>query len=1062
MTRLRVLFAVALALALAPVAAMAQAGTVRGRVVEQGSNNPLQGVSVTVVGGSQTVVTNQEGRFALTNVPAGARTLRAARIGYGAQTRSITVGAAPVEVNFTLSTDVLGLDEIVVIGYGQVERRRAGGGAIASVRPDEVTQSTTTATVENVLQGRVSGVQVTQNSGVPGSAISVRVRGASSISAGNEPLYVIDGVPAIQGDLSLLNIGQTQSISALASLNPSEIESIEVLKDASAAAIYGSRASNGVVLVTTKRGRAGARPDIRVQTYVGTQSAWRRPGFLNAQQYLDVQNEAIFNDYEIENYYGLDNDGIPNCDDAVGDEPCNFQEFEGGVDTNWIDEILRPAPISNLFASISGGSERARYYVSGTRFAQEGIVGSYGFERINGRMNLDYTASDRMTLGTSVGLTRGVIDRARGDNTIYGPFSNAIASAPTDRVYLADGSYNLATRFYENPVALDLENRAEERSVHILANAFADYRLFEGLNARLNTGVDMYSLRGYMYESALVGAAKASGGTGEVGNSYATKVLVEGTLNFQRDLSERNAVSGVVGTSYEDNDNEYNQVLGQQFPTSDFRQLASASSITSGSSSVTENTLQSVFGRLQHSFADRLTTTFNIRADGSSRFGENNRWGLFPSAAVLYRFSDAPFLQGGILSDLALRASYGRTGNQEGLGNFASRGLFSGGANYNDRPGLRPQQLANPDLSWEKTDQLNLGGDVAFLNDRLGLSFDWYNKNTSDLLLNRPIPLTTGFSLIAENIGEMRNRGWELAARAQVLRPASSKGFSWNTELNVSHNDNLVTKLYRNEPINGNFVARVEEGQPLGFFYAHRMVGIFRDPAQICTDPTGVRCLANGTAFQHRFTQVGDVQFADVDGRDPVTGELTGRPDGLITAEDRVKVGDPWPDYQGGWTNTMSFGGFDMTVFTQFSLGNDVYNGAREYTDAFGTFEDNNTINALDRFIPGVNENTNHPRATFDDLNNNRRSSSRFVEDGSYVRIKNLVLGYNVPASWASRMGSQNLRIYVQAQNLHTWTNYSGFDPEVNFNGPSSITRGIDFYTLPQARTVSVGLNFGF
>jgi TonB-linked SusC/RagA family outer membrane protein len=1062
MMKFRVLLVTVLVAALAPVAAMAQAGTVRGRVVEQGSNTPLQGVSVSVVGGNQTVVTNQEGRFALSNVPAGARTLRAARIGYGAQTRSITVGAEPVEVNFTLGTDVLGLDEIVVIGYGQVERRRAGGGAISSIRPDEVTQSTTTATVENVLQGRVAGVQVTQNSGVPGSAISVRVRGAASISAGNEPLYVIDGVPAIQGDLSLINIGQTQDISPLSSLNPSEIESIEVLKDASAAAIYGSRASNGVVLITTKRGRAGARPDIRVQTYIGTQSAWRMPGFLNAEQYVEVQNEAIFTDFGIENYYGFDDDALPNCEKAVGDEACNFEEFEGGVNTNWLDEVLRPAPISNLFASISGGSERARYYVSGTRFAQEGIVGSYGFERLNGRMNLDYTASDRMTLGTSVGLTRGVIDRARGDNTIYGPFPNAIASAPTDRVFLKDGSYNLATREYDNPVALDLENRAEERSIHILGNAFADYRLFEGLTARLNTGVDMYSLRGYMYESALVGAAKASGGTGEVGNSYATKVLIEGTLNFRRDLNERHELSGVVGASYEDNDNEYNQVFGQQFPTGDFRQLASASTITSGSSSVTENTLQSVFGRLQHSFADRLTTTFNIRADGSSRFGENNRWGLFPSAAVQYRFTDAPFLQGGGLSDLAVRASYGRTGNQEGLGNFASRGLFSAGANYNDRPGLGPSQLANPDLTWEKTDQLNLGADVAFLRDRVGLSFDWYNKYTFDLLLNRPIPITTGFNLIAENIGEMRNRGWELAARAQVLRPASAKGFSWSTELNVSHNDNEVTKLYRNEPISGSFVARVEEGQPLGFFYAHRMVGIFRDPTKICTDATGVTCLANGTAFQNARTQIGDVQFADVDGRDPVTGKLTGKPDGLITADDRTEVGDPWPDYQGGWTNTLSLAGFDMTVFTQFSLGNDVYNAARQYTDAFGLGTDNNTINALDRFIPGVNEDTNQPRATYNDRNVNRRASSRFVEDGSYVRIKNLVLGYNVPASWASRMGSQNLRIYVQAQNLHTWTNYSGFDPEVNFSGATSVTRGIDFYTLPQARTVSVGLNFGF
>ena len=1040
MTRLRVLLAVALALALAPVPAFAQAGTVRGRVVEQGSNTPLQGVSVTVVGGNQTIVTNQEGRFTLSNVPAGARTLRASRIGYGSQSRSITVGAEPVEVNFSLGTDVLGLDEIVVIGYGQVERRRAGGGAIASIRPDEVTRSTTTATVENVLQGRVAGVQVTQNSGVPGAAISVRVRGASSITAGNEPLYVIDGVPLIRGDLSLLDIGQTQGIDALSDLNPNEIESIEVLKDASAAAIYGSRASNGVVLISTKRGRATGSPEIRVQTYYGTQQAWRMPRFLNATEYVEVQNEALANDLgeDYAQYYGFDNDGVQ-----------NEVEFQGDVDTNWLDEILEPAPMSSLFGSVSGGTERARYYVSGTRFLQDGIVSGYGFERLNGRVNLDYTASSRLTLGTGIGLTRSTTDRARGDNTIYGPFANAIASAPTDAVYNDDGTYNFETRFYDNPVALNLENRAEERSFHVLGNLFADYRLFEGVNARLNFGLDQYSLRGYLYDSPIVGPAVGSNGAGEVGNSYATKVLSEATVNWQREFGASHAFAGLLGTSYEDNDTEFNQLQGTQFPTSHFKNLASASTIVGGESRVTEYNLSSYFGRVQHTWRDRVTTTFNIRADGSSRFGENNRWGVFPSAAVLYRMTDEPFFQSqGFLSDLALRASYGRTGNQEGLGDFASAGLYTGGANYADRPGLRPLQLANPDLSWEKTDQLNLGADLAILNDRLGLSFDWYRKNTTDLLLNRPIPLSTGFALIAENIGTLENEGYEIAARAQVVRPASTGGFSWDTELNVSHNENVVTKLYRKEPINGNFVARVEEGMPLGFFYGFRMEGIFRNDDEICYDPSGETC-EEGTAFQNDYTVVGDVKFADTNG------------DGIVNDDDRTEIGNPWPDFQGGWTNSLGVAGFDLTVFTQFSLGNDVYNGNREYTDAFGTFEDNNTEAALDRYRPG-NEDAKHPRATYFDDNFNRRSSSRFVEDGSYVRIKNLVLGYNLPATFANRMGLGSMRVYVQGQNLKTWTEYIGFDPEVNFNGAAVVTRGIDFYTLPQARTVSVGLNVGF
>ena len=1062
MRTLRGLLAMALALALLPAAAMAQAGTIRGRVTEQGTGQPLQGVSVSVVGTSLSAVTNQEGRYALNTVPAGSRTVRAARIGYAASTRTVTVGAQPVDVDFTLSTDVLQLSEIVAIGYGQVERRNATG-AISSIRPEEVTSTTSTATVENVLQGRVTGVQVAQNSGVPGSAISVRVRGASSVTAGNEPLYVIDGVPLIQGDFSLIGIGQTQTIDALSDLNPNEIESIEVLKDASAAAIYGSRASNGVVLITTKRGRSAERPDIRVQAYYGTQEAWRQPDYLNAAEYMEVLNEGYVADGDADiplgggvvlrtNLFGYADDDIPNCSDwgsPADGLVCEFIEVRSDVDTDWIDEILEPAPMSNLFASIAGGAERTRYYVSGARLLQDGIVSGYGFERLNGRVNLDYTASDRLNLGTSLAITRSVIDRARGDNTIYGPFANAIASAPVDPVYNDDGTYNLATLAYSNPVALNLENRAEERTFHVLGNIFADYRLFEGVNARANFGLDQYMLRGYLYDSPIVGPATGSGGSGEVGNSYVTKVLAEGTLTFDRPLNDNHGLSGVVGTSYEDNDSEFNQVFGTQFPTSSFRQLASASTITGGTSSLTEYNLMSVFGRLQHSWRERVTTTFNVRADGSSRFGENNRWGLFPSASILYRIGDEAFLQGSrILSDLALRASYGRTGNQEGLGNFAAIALFGGGANYGDRPGIAPSQLANPNLSWEKTDQLNLGFDAGFMDDRLGLSFDWYHKNTTDLLLSRPIPLSTGFGAITENIGEMVNKGFEVALRAQLLRPARRGGFEWTTELNVSHNDNEVTRLYEGQPISANFTARVEEGEPLGFFRGYVMDGIFQSEDEICYDASGATC-ADGTGYQSVFTVPGDVRFRDLDGN------------GIINADDQTKIGDPWPDYQGGWTNNMSFAGFDLMVFTQFSQGNDTYNGNREYTDAFGTFFDNYSDHARDRWRPG-NPSTTEPRSTWYDSNNNVRSSSRFVEDGSYVRIKNAVLGYNVPARFANRMGTSNLRVYVQAQNLHTWTDYSGFDPEVNFNGAATITRGIDFYTLPQARTWTFGLNVGF
>ena len=1046
---LRTLLAVALTLAFAPVAALAQGGTIRGVVTEQGSGQPLQGVQVSVVGTNQTVITNQEGRYALNNVSAGQRTVRAARIGFAGASRTVTVGTAPVEASFALSPDVLGLDELVVIGYGQTERRNAAGGAIASVRPAEQTQDLPTPSINEVLQGRVAGVQVQQNSGTPGSAISVRVRGASSIAAGNQPLYVVDGVPLIQGDFSPFDEGFLggQGVDALADLNPNEIESIEVLKDASAAAIYGSRASNGVVLITTRRGRSAERPEVQFNTYSGVQQAWRVPEFANAAQYLELYEEAWLNDG-----YGV---VAPTLFDYYEQFGYEF-DTTGGTDTDWLDEVMEPAGISSMFGSITGGSERTRYFVSGSRLVQDGIVQPQGYDRMNGRLNLDYALSDRLTLGTSVGLTRAVTDRAASDNSIVSPFANAIAGSPLEPVFDEDGELHEG-QFYTNSIALR-KNLVEERSLRVLGNAFANYQINDWLSARFNAGLDQYNLRSYLYNSPDIQPGSPTG-NGVTGNAYASKVLAEGTLSWDRDLNDANTFSGVLGASYEDNDNEFNFVQGSGFATPQFRFLSSAAVISAGGDGPEEYNMASVFGRATHGWNDLVTTSVNFRADASSRFGENNRWGFFPSASVLLR-PGLSALAGARVSDLALRVSYGLTGNQEGLGNFAALGLFSGDASYGDRGGIAPEQLPNPDLSWEKTTQLNVGADVAFLDDRLGVTVDWYRKNTTDLLLDRPLPGSTGYTGVTENIGAMTNTGVELAVRAQLVRSADRSGFNWTSELNVSTNDNEVTRLYGGQPIalGLSSTVRIEEGEPLGVFYGFVADDLFRDPAQICYDETGVTCLASGTAFQ-RNAQLGDVRFRDVNGFD-ANDKLTGVPDGIIDAADRTTIGSPWADYQGGWTNTMTFRGLDLMAFLQFSQGNDVFNGMRFYYDNPGGSGDNVRTYVLDRWSP-ENPDGTHPRVTIDDLNNNGRASSRFVEDGSYVRLKNVLVGYSLPQSFVGPLGFNRLRVYVQGQNLATWTDYSGFDPEVNYAGNTAVTRGFDFYTLPQARTISLGLDVG-
>jgi TonB-linked SusC/RagA family outer membrane protein len=1043
MARLRKLLAVAFALLLLPAGLSAQQrSTVTGTVTESGTQRPVAGATVRISGTALGTQTDEDGRYTIRGVAEGARTVEVTRASYKPITRQITVGAGEATANFTLEADPLGLEAVVAIGYGESSRRQVTG-AVSSVRQEQV-QDLPTPSIDNVLQGRLAGVQVTQNSGVPGSAISVRVRGSSSISAGNQPLYVIDGMPLVQGNFSGINgTFGGQGIDALADLNPTEIESIEVLKDASAAAIYGSRASNGVVLITTKRGRAG-RAEISFGSFYGTQANWRMPRMLNADEYIEVYNEGILAGFGIPDYIGY-------SDDAVANEI----EVTPGTNVNWVDEVLKDAPISQFQGSVRGGTERARYFVSGSALDQGGIVQGYGYNRLNGRLNLDYSPTSRLTLGTNVSLARGLVDRARGDNTIYGPFANAIAQPPIEPVYNPDGSYNLAT-LYANPVALSLENEGEERSIRIIGNTFATFSLTDGLTLRGSAGVDQLTLRSRLYDSPIVGVQAGTNGGGTESDTYATKTTFEGTLNFDRLLGGRHQVNGVLGSSYEQNSTEFNSVSGTGFPSETFRYLTSAATITGGTASLTENTLASVFGRLSYTLDDKYTLTFNVRTDGSSKFGEDNRWGTFPSAAFLWRTAEEPFFQNQhVFSDLAFRVSYGQTGNQQGIGNFASRGLFSSGANYNETPGIYPSQLGNPNLRWETTNQLNVGTDLGLFDDRLALTADYYIKKTDDLLINLPIPALTGFASIASNVGSIENRGVELTARAQLIR-GQPGGFSWTADFNVSRNRNKVTELLNDEPINSGFASRVQVGQPLGSFYGYRTEGIFQSTDPICKTAAGetaaqrnARCAAAGLAFQAAATSPGDVRFAD----------LTG--DGVINADDRTIIGNPWPDYEGGITNTMSFRGFDLNVFFQFSQGNEIYNGVRQYSDAFGSGFDNNTERALERWTP-TNPSTTQPRAIYGDPNLNTRVSDRFIEDGSYVRLKNAVLGYTIPQRALGRFGFRSLRLYVQSQNLFTWTDYSGFDPEVNYAGDTSITRGTDFYTLPQARTTTLGFDIGF
>ena len=1055
MQKLRSTLLVLFALVFPAIASAQTRTTVTGTVVDAATGQPLAGAVVQIPTLRMNATTNERGVFAFAGVPAGTHTVRTNLIGYKQATNELTVGASPTTLSVSMAVDPLRLDEVVAIGYGE-ERRAKVGGAVSSLKPAETVKEVPVTNLNQVMQGRLPGVQVVQNSGTPGAGTTVRIRGSSSISGGNSPLYVVDGVPMTQGNVNFGWVGfGGQGNDALNDLNPNEIEDVQILKDASAAAIYGSRASNGVVLIKTKHGLASAKPEVTFNAYTGTGKLWRVPGFLNAAQFTEIYNEGCMARYGATCVTMV---GSPAAASPIPTSVANLLRGVPGVDTDWIREVTQSAPQSSFDVGIRGGTDKVRYYVNGSLLRQDGVQKPENFDRLNGRVNLDYNPYNKLSLGTNVALAHSVNHRARNDNTIYGAFANAIAQMPIQAPRDANGNYAITN--YSNPVALLSEADARDRSIRILGNTFANYEVLPGINARFSVGLDNLTMRQNSWDSPtfVQGPWYANGGMVGVANLFINKLTYEGTVNFARTLSEGHDISGVVGGSYEKNTDERDAAQGTNFPNEFFKYITSAALQSGASSTKTDWGLTSMFGRLSYTYNDRITGTFNVRRDGSSRFGANNRYGVFPSGSLLWRIGEESFLKSqSIVSNLAFRASYGVTGNQAELGNFASRGLFGGGSNYMDQPGIAPSQLANPDLKWERTKQLNVGTDFSLLHERLGVTFDWYNKRTDDLLVQRPVPRTTGYTQIWSNVGSMENKGFELALTANWMRSAKAEGFSFTSTLSVAHNVNKVLELYNHTPISSGFASRIEEGKPLGFFFGHIVEGIFQDASQICSDNTGVTCLSGGkhayqtwsTSNPRLSTAPGDLMFKDVDGN------------GIINNHDRTMIGNPWPKYEGGLTNTLSYRGVDVTAFFNFSQGNDLFYAMGAYTDQVGSGGDNNRAVAVDRWRPD-HTNTTVPRAIWGDPNVNTRNSSRFVEDGSFVRLKNLVVGYKLPTSIASKGGFRTARIYVQGQNVFTSTDYSGFDPEVNYAGDTAVTRGTDFYTIPQSRIWTVGINVGF
>lgn len=987
-----------------PLSLYAQETVVKGRVVSSEKNEPLTGVTVRLKNGNTGAVTDLNGWFSLT-VKQPSPVLVFSFTGYLQQEVPVN---GQQEIHVSLAPDPKSLGEVVVVGYGTQQKSNVAG-AIASVKAAELKQ-TPVANVVQGLQGRVAGVQVTQNSAAPGGSVSMRIRGTNSINGSSEPLYVVDGV-------QLSNSGGINDISSLSIVNPNDIESVEVLKDASATAIYGARGANGVVLITTRRGKSG-KTRVTYDGYYGVQQVTKKMKMLNAAEFAQLENDTYHTN--------------------VYEDPASWGE---GVD--WQDLIFRDAPIQSHQIGVSGGSEKTQFALSANYFDQQGIIISSGFKRYSFRLNFDHRVSSLMRIGTSLYTSYIInntiptgsasIDAGATTASILGA---AMGAPPTMKPYREDGSIwpfgdQLNGRYREvvNPLGLaQILNR--DKTSRTLANIYAEFTPLEGLTYRANfnpvisSGLqDYYSPRSIMNSSDLA----AGGGTAQKVNSSNVVLLHESVLTYQTRFDQHSLkFTGVFAT--QTNNSNSNTINASNFPNdatmNEAVQLAVDKTV---SSSRSKDKLDSYMGRINYAFRDKYLLDLIARVDGASKFGANNKYGFFPAAALAWRVSEEPFIKRiPAISNLKLRLTYGVTGNAGAIGPYQSLATAGSTGNYyfNHVPvnGISPTGIPNPDLKWERSTQADLGIDLSLWNDRLNITADVYHKKTNDLLFVMALPNSSGYSSITGNFANLENKGVELAADAAVLNGP----LKWNVAGNITVNRNKLLHLNSstNEYVVNNYSV-LKTGEPLGLFKTYIFDGIYQ---------TGEPILAGGS-------RTGGVKVKDLN------------KDGSITADDQMIIGNANPSFIYGFSTNLSYKRFDFSAFFSGTQGNKVYNLIRyTFENPFGT---RNVYKALvNRWSP---ENPSNEYVS--GFQGGRLPlTDRFMEDGSYLRCKNITLGYTFPAmKWIS-----SIRVYGSANNLFTITNYSGFDPEVNSFGNSNTLIGVDNLVYPIARSFLLGMQVSF
>jgi len=1014
-------------LLLLPGLSWAQQGTITGTVTEAETGDPLPGATVQIPEEGTGAATDAEGQYRITGVPAGEQTIQVSFVGFQATERTVNVPAGgTVRANFELQRQTAQLDEVVTIGYGEREREELTG-SVSSVSAGEIEDVASVGSPEELLSG-TAGVNVTSTSGLAGQAVSVSVRGVSSLNGNSQPLYVVDGTPITS---AATGGGFGQATNALSTISSQNIQSIEVLKGAAATAIYGSRAANGVVLIETKKGSAGERRSVTASYQLGavTSTSDFDDVLLDGQEWSNAHQDATRGFFNTCNIPGA-------CGPTTG---LSLEEFEGAIGAPyevavlntpsaypedaetfpWLDEAQQRGVTQQANVSVSGGDEDTEYFISGTFSRDEGFVRNNQFNRFTGRINVTQEATDWLDVGTNTSVTRTENFQASSDNNVSGVLTSAALIPPIVPIRNDDGSFNFNNpwNIAANSIGESEVNNKNIRNWRILSTTFVEAQPLESLTLRAEGGVDALIVDDFTrYDRRTTDGAPT--GFGSQIYEDERRFSVRGTATYSRTFANRHDVNIVGGASFEDS--RRNQVFAeaQNFPSAAFRNVDSGSSpLTTAANVVRKDGLASFFTRATYTLDGKYTLEGSYRRDGSSRFGDENQWGNFGSASFAYRIGQENFMQQvGWVSNLKLRGSIGWVGNRDIGGFFPQFGLASAGANYNEVPGVTAAQLANPGLKWESTRSIEAGLDLGLVNDRIFLSSTYFRSRTNDLITDRQLPFNSGFGSVTQNRGELLNEGIEAQLETQNL---VGEDFQWSTTFTVTWKQNEVQELPGGEPILSG-QQRAIEGEELSWFMLE-YAGV---------NPDNGRPLWIGT-----------------------DGEPTSSPS---DAAESVQ-GGILPNWTGGFSTTANYKGFDLRARLTFEDGHSIYNDTRSFLMTYANFGLHE--NALDRWQePG--DQTDVPRAVFGDAaDNSTRESTRFLEDGGYLRLQNVTLGYTLPESLTRQIGVNSLRIYFQGSNLLTLDDTSIGDPEGSTGGAiSPLDRGVLFFTPPQARSFTGGI----